>query len=79
VSRRLLAGDNPRQTVKPIKTGIPLVDKMAIMEVTWYTRQLHRIGSGKAPRPHEAALKVFVISIWDTFTGMRKTRRLRAS
>jgi 2,4-dienoyl-CoA reductase-like NADH-dependent reductase (Old Yellow Enzyme family) len=79
VSMRLLAGDSPRQTVKPIKTGIPLVDKMAIMEITWYTRQLHRIGSGKAPRPNEAALKVFLISLWETFTGMRKTRRLRAS
>ena len=44
VSQRLLSGQDPSQSVRPIKTGIGPVDRMAIMEVTWYTRQLRRIG-----------------------------------
>lgn len=79
VSRRLLAGDKPRQSVRPIKTGIGLVDRMAIMEVTWYTRQLRRIGRGQDPKPAESGLKVFLCSLVETASGMRKTRRLRAA
>ena len=79
VSQRLLAGQDPLQTVRPIKTGIGPVDRMAIMEVTWYTRQLRRIGRGKAPRPRESGLKAFVCSLVDTASGMRRTRRLRAA
>lgn len=77
--RRLLAGENPRETVRPIKTGIGPVDRMAIMEVTWYTRQLRRIGRGGAPKPRESGLKAFVCSLADTAKGLRATRRLRAS
>ncbi|WP_348675880.1 NADH:flavin oxidoreductase/NADH oxidase family protein [uncultured Abyssibacter sp.] len=79
VSKRLLAGQDPLQTVRPIKTGIGPVDRMAIMEVTWYTRQLRRIGRGKAPKPGESGLKAFLCSLVDTASGMRRTRRLRAS
>ncbi len=79
VSQRLLQGQNPRQTVRPIKTGIGMVDRMAIMEVTWYTRQLRRIGRGQEPRPSESGLKVFLLSLVETATGMRQTRRLRAA
>ncbi|MGJ8669839.1 MAG: NADH:flavin oxidoreductase/NADH oxidase family protein [Oceanococcus sp.] len=78
-SQRLLAGENPVQTVRPIKTGIGPVDRMAIMEVTFYTRQLRRISRGEEPKPSESGLKVFLLSLVDTATGMRKTRRLRAA
>ncbi|MGP4881421.1 hypothetical protein ACTXQV_58250, partial [Klebsiella pneumoniae] len=33
---RLIAGQDVRYAVKPIKTGLPFVDKMAIMEIIWY-------------------------------------------
>lgn len=79
VSRRLLAGQDPQQRVRPIKTGIGPVDRMAIMEVTWYTRQLRRIGRGQPPKPNESGLKAFLFSLFDTASGMRQTKRLRAS
>ncbi len=79
VSQRLLGGQDPRESVRPIKTGIGPVDRMAIMEVTWYTRQLRRIGRGQAPKPRESGLKAFLCSLVDTASGMRKTRRLRAA
>ncbi len=58
--RRLLAGEQPRFTVKPIRTGIPMVDRMGLMEVTWYTGQLKRIGRGEPPKPNESGLWVFL-------------------
>lgn len=75
---RLLRGEEPRHRVRPISTGIGFVDRMALMEVAWYTRQLRRIGEGKAPRPNESGLASFAKDVlekgWRTF----KTRRLRA-
>lgn len=79
VSRRLLEGQDPSEKVAPLKTGIGMVDRMALMEVTWYTRQLRRIGRGQNPKPRESALKVFLVSTVETIIGVRKTRRLRAS
>ncbi|GAC1626514.1 MAG: NADH:flavin oxidoreductase/NADH oxidase family protein [Nevskia sp.] len=75
---RLLRGEDPRHAVRPITTGIQLIDRMALMEVAWYSRQLRRIGDGRAPKPNESGLGSFAIGMiengWHTF----KTRRLRA-
>jgi 2,4-dienoyl-CoA reductase-like NADH-dependent reductase (Old Yellow Enzyme family) len=78
ISARLLAGLEARHTVRPISTGIAMVDRMALMEVMWYGRQLRRLGAGREPRPDESGLWSFLASMaengWHTF----KTRRLRA-
>lgn len=75
---RLLRGENPRYDVRPITTGIKLIDRMALMEVAWYSRQLRRIGDGRPPKPRESGLASFAVGMvengWHTF----KTRRLRA-
>jgi len=76
---RLLAGQEPTQVIKPIVTGIKLIDRMALMEVAWYTRQLHRIGKGEAPRPNESGLKAFLLGQFENGINVFKTRRLRAS
>ena len=60
VPNRLLSGQQPRQQVKPLKTGIPMIDRMGLMEITWYTGQLKRIGRGEAPKPNESPLWVFI-------------------
>lgn len=79
VPKRLLAGQDPAETVRPIKTGIKPVDEMAIMEVSWYTRQLKKMGQGKDPKPGESALKVFLLTVLDSIRGTRKVQRLRAA
>lgn len=75
---RLLRGEEPREQIKPISTGIGLVDRMALMEVAWYSRQLRRIGEGRNPKPRESGLQAFALGMiengWNTF----RTRRLRA-
>ena len=79
--RRLLAGQQPQHQVRPIKTGIPMVDRMGLMEVTWYTGQLKRIGRGEAPKPNESGLWVFLgyIAKQMGLGRKRKPTRLRAS
>ena len=75
---RFLRGEESLHKVRPISTGIGMVDRMAIMEVAWYTRQLRRIGEGRKPRPNESGLQAFALGMmangWNTF----RTRRLRA-
>jgi len=52
--RKLLRGDQVDSGVRPIRTGIGLIDRTAMMEVAWYARQLHRMGKGQSPRPDES-------------------------
>ncbi|MDF2447096.1 MAG: NADH:flavin oxidoreductase/NADH Oxidase [Moraxellaceae bacterium] len=78
LSSRLLAGKEPRFQVKPISTGIRMVDDMGMMEVMWYSRQLHRMGRGKAPRPNESGLISLVCTLAANGWGTFQTRRLRA-
>lgn len=75
---RLLAGEESRETVRPIRTGIGAIDKMALLEVAWYARQLRRMGRGSDPKPRESALWSFLASVSETGWGTMKTRRLRA-
>lgn len=74
----LLRGEDSRQRVQPIRTGIALVDRAAMMEIFWYTRQLRRIADGGAPRPGESGLWSFLASVAHSGWGSFRTRRLRA-
>lgn len=75
---RVLGGAEPRHAVQPISTGIAMVDRMALMEVAWYSRQLRRMANGGEPKPNESGLVSFLAGMaengWKTF----QTRRLRA-
>ncbi|MES2088702.1 MAG: NADH:flavin oxidoreductase/NADH oxidase family protein [Pseudomonadota bacterium] len=80
VPQRLLSGQNPVQQVKPIRTGIHAIDKQGILEITWYTGQLKRIGKGQPPKPGESGLWVFAKMAWHmAMMGKRKPTKLRAS
>ena len=57
---RLIAGQDVKYAVNPIKTGIPFVDKMAIMEIIWYAAQFKAIGQGGQPNPKLSPLLVFL-------------------
>jgi 2,4-dienoyl-CoA reductase-like NADH-dependent reductase (Old Yellow Enzyme family) len=75
----LLRGADSPQRVRPITTGIKAVDRMTIMEVAWYARQLKRIASGGKPRPDESGLKAFLGTVVHSGWGTFRTRRLRAN
>lgn len=74
VPRRLLAGKNPEQVVRPIKTGIPAIDRMGLLEISWYTGQLKRIGRGQPTKPKEPGLWVFAKQVWG-MVGVGKKKR----
>ena len=59
VTNRLIAGQDVLYAVDKIKTGISMIDKMAIMEVIWYAAQFKDIAEGKRPNPKLSPLKVF--------------------
>ncbi len=75
---KLLRGQNSAETVRPIKTGLKMIDRMAIMEISWYTRQLQRIAAGRAPKPRESGLYALVGALLASGWGTFRTRRLRA-
>ena len=74
----LLRGRDSAQRVRPITTGIKPVDRMGLMEVLWYTRQLKRLAEGRNPRPNESGLMAFLKSLLNTTWKTYRTKRLRA-
>lgn len=74
----LLQGRDSLHQVHPISTGLKAVDRLGIMEVLWYTRQLKRIARGRKPRPDEGGLAAFLKSAFSSGWGTFRTRRLRA-
>ena len=82
VPQRLLAGKAALHQVKPITTGIKAIDKLGLLEVSWYTGQLKRIGRGQATKPNEPGLWVFAKQAWSMLRAGKKrpgATRLRAS
>lgn len=80
--KRLLAGKSAVQLVRPITTGIKAIDKMGLLEISWYTGQLKRIGRGEAPKPRESGLWVFAKQVWHMARVGKKRRppsKLRAN
>lgn len=79
VPNKLLSGKFPKHSVKPIKTGIPMIDNMGIMEVSWYSAQLKRIGNGKKPNVDASPFLEFLKSIFHQIgITKRLPSRLRA-
>ncbi len=74
----LLRGQDSTQRVRPIKTGIPPIDRMGVMEIFWYSLQLRRIADGGDPRPGESGLWAFPKAVTKSGWGTFRTRRLRA-
>ena len=80
--KKLLAGKPTAHQIKPITTGIKAIDKLGLLEVSWYTGQLKRIGRGEAPKPNESGLWVFAKQAWYMALASRKKRpptKLRAN
>ena len=73
----LLQGRDSAQVVQAISTGIKAIDKMGVMEILWYTRQLKRIAQGGEPQPQESGLWAFLASLVKSGWGTYQTKRVR--
>lgn len=75
--RKLLAGQAVVSSVAPITTGIGAIDRAGLLEVTWYERQLQRMGRGQEPAPDEDPRVAFAKILFRSGLGVLRTR-LRA-
>lgn len=75
--KRILAGEPVHSIVEPRRTGIRKIDDMAMMEVVWFTRQLHRMGQGKNPIKDESVLGALIRSLASVGVNSIKTRRMK--
>ncbi|KVE33280.1 NADH:flavin oxidoreductase/NADH oxidase family protein [Burkholderia sp. TSV86] len=76
---RLLRGEETLHRIKPLTTGIKYFDSLGSLEITWYSRQMHRIAKGRRPIPDESGLKSFLIELASRGFQIWRTQRLRAS
>lgn len=74
---RILAGESVHSVVEPRRTGIKAIDDMAMMEVVWFARQLHRMGKGKDPVQNESVLMAFIRSLVMVAIRSSKTKRMK--
>ena len=75
--RKILAGDDAVSLVRPQRTGIAAIDRMGMMEIAWYARQLRRMGKGEEPKPFESARRALLGTLASQGVGTLRTR-LRA-
>jgi hypothetical protein len=64
----LLDGTVTESRVRPRRTGLTQLD--SLLEITWYSYQIHRIGNGQEPAPKVSPWWVLVKMVW----GMVKAR-----
>ena len=74
---KLLNEPGTRIEVPRRLTGIGFFDKMGMFELTWYERQMHRMGAGKEPKPRENPLLAAIAHSFSMGFGIFKTRRAR--
>jgi 2,4-dienoyl-CoA reductase-like NADH-dependent reductase (Old Yellow Enzyme family) len=75
---KILRGIPASQQVKPLSTGFKLIDSIAILEITWYTRQLDRMGRGLDPDPNESPMWAFLANTLKSGWKGLRLKRLRA-
>ncbi len=72
---RLLAGKEPLHAVRPIRTGLNAIDRMALMEVVWYSRQLRCLAKDQATKPNESVLWSFCANLVHNRLGTRRSAK----
>ncbi len=55
--RELLTLDDTRIELAPRTTGVKTIDRMGMVELAWYARQLHYMAAGKEPVPERHPLR----------------------
>ncbi|MCE7791985.1 NADH:flavin oxidoreductase/NADH oxidase family protein [Salipaludibacillus sp. CUR1] len=63
-------------TLTQKKTGISLLDDHAMLELTWYSQQLARIGKGKRPKPAFSPLLSLFLTVLKNGTEVFQKRRV---
>jgi 2,4-dienoyl-CoA reductase-like NADH-dependent reductase (Old Yellow Enzyme family) len=72
---KLIADENHQQPLKKLTTGKPAIDKMAMLDITWYEAQLARMADGKQPKPNLSEWRVFFGTLLDAGIYAFRSRR----
>ena len=73
---KLIADVNYKHQLKVLTTGKPAIDKMAMLEITWYEAQLARMAKGKKPKANLSEWGVFFGTLFNA--GIYAFRKRRA-
>lgn len=79
VSERLLRGENPKEEIRPVKTGIGFIDKMGMLDTVWFRIQLEKIAKNQAPDPNLSGLRVLGMLVWRLIRMPSSLRKERAN
>lgn len=74
--RKILAGANYESPVKPLMTGVSFIDRLPLLEVTWYEQQMILIADGRAPQPDRSVWLSLAQTLFEN--GMEVFRKRRA-
>lgn len=73
---KLMADDQHKIELRPLTTGLKLIDKMAMLDITWYEFQLARMAQKKKPKPNMSEWGTFFKTL--TGAGVYAFRKRRA-
>ena len=76
-SGEVLRGGDPTSLVRPIRSGIGAIDRMGMLDVTWYEVQLARMAEGKEPDPGMGAWRSLYSTLSRAGLQAFKMRRSR--
>ncbi|VVS92563.1 NADH:flavin oxidoreductase/NADH oxidase family protein [Desulfoluna spongiiphila] len=63
---KVLSGAPVTSSVRPLTTGFAFLDRITMLEITWYENQMRYLGMGRNPRPRENVYK----TVWKILSGM---------
>lgn len=76
-SGKVLRGESPNSLVRSVRSGIPAIDRMGMLDVTWYEVQLARMAEGKEPDPGMGAWRSLYSTLSRAGLQAFKMRRAR--
>ena len=75
---RVLGGEAFVSKVRPLTTGVGLVDKLSMLDVSYYENQIARLAEGKAPNPSMGAWRSVFAGLGRQGMQAFKQRRARS-
>lgn len=73
---KLINDNGHQQQLRPLTSGVRVIDKMAMFDIVWYESQLARMAKGKAPKPNLSEWGVFFKTLANA--GIYSFRKRRA-
>lgn len=72
---KLIADENHQQQLKVLTTGKRAIDKVAMLDITWYEAQLARMANGKKPKENLSEWGVFFSTVLNAGIYAFRSRR----